>query len=459
MTRLLVADDDPMTCDFFKEILQDVPVDVSTCLEPRKAITLATEDRFDIVISDINFEQATTGIDVLKAIKAKRPETQVILVSGFGSLDTAIAAVREGAFDYISKPFNVDEVKTTVRRALEKRKAGQTADGQNEAIGGEPILIGSSAKMLAVYKNIAYVADSRTTILIQGESGTGKELVARAIHAKGPRGARPFIGVNCGALTETLLESELFGHVKGSFTGAVADKHGLSHAAQGGTLFLDEISETSPALQVKLLRVLQQDEYTPVGSTKVLKTDARVIAATNRDLESLVRKNEFREDLFYRLNVVTIEVPALRERHEDIPKLIAYFSRRLRAKGHTPPQFSSKALEALVRYAWPGNVRELENTIERLALFSRGRLIEVSDLPEKIRQKQAPLESRLFEALPPLEEMERRYLFHVLKVLGGNRKKAAEVLKIDRRTLYRMLDRFEPMEEAETSKRSDQEED
>ena len=457
MTRLLVADDDPMTCDFFKEILRDVPVDVSTCLDPRKAITLATEGWFDIVISDINFEQTTTGIDILKAIKAERPETRVILVSGFGSLDTAIAAVREGAFDYVSKPFNVDEVKTTVRRALEKRKVGQAVDGQNDDVEGEPILIGSSAKMLAVYKNIAYVADSRTTILIQGESGTGKELVARAIHAKGPRGARPFIGVNCGALTETLLESELFGHVKGSFTGAVTDKHGLFHAAQGGTLFLDEISETSPALQVKLLRVLQQDEYTPVGSTKVLKTDARVITATNRDLESLVRNGGFREDLFYRLNVVTIDVPALRERREDVPKLIAYFSRRLRAKGHTPPQFSSKTLEALMRYVWPGNVRELENTIERLALFSRGRLIEAPDLPEKIRQKPAPLESHLFESLPSLEEMGRRYLYHVLKALGGNRKKAAEVLRIDRRTLYRMLDRFEPMEEVETSRGSDQE--
>ena len=457
MTRLLVADDDPMTCDFFKEILRDVPVDVSTCLDPRKAITLATEGWFDIVISDINFEQTTTGIDILKAIKAERPETQVILVSGFGSLDTAIAAVREGAFDYVSKPFNVDEVKTTVRRALEKRKVGQAVDRQNDDVEGEPILIGSSAKMLAVYKNIAYVADSRTTILIQGESGTGKELVARAIHAKRPRGARPFIGVNCGALTETLLESELFGHVKGSFTGAVGDRHGLFHAAQGGTLFLDEISETSPALQVKLLRVLQQDEYTPVGSTKVLKTDARVITATNRDLESLVRNGGFREDLFYRLNVVTIDVPALRERREDVPKLIAYFSRRLRAKGHTPPQFSSKTLEALMRYVWPGNVRELENTIERLALFSRGRLIEAPDLPEKIRQKQAPLESHLFESLPSLEEMDRRYLYHVLKALGGNRKKAAEVLRIDRRTLYRMLDRFEPMEEVETSRGSDQE--
>ncbi len=450
MTRLLVADDDPLTCDFFKEILQELPLEISTCLDPRKAVILATEDRFDVVISDINFEQATTGIDVLRAIKKARPETQVILVSGFGSLDTAIAAVREGAFDYVSKPFNVEEVQATVRRALEKRKVGQPIQGHEGAAGEGPNLVGSSAKMLAVYKTIAYVADSKTTVLIQGDSGTGKELVARAIHAKGPRSRRPFIAINCGALTETLLESELFGHVKGSFTGAVADKHGLFHAAQGGTLFLDEISETSPALQVKLLRVLQQDEYTPVGSTKVLKTDARVIAATNRDLEKRVEAGLFREDLFYRLNVVTIEVPSLRERREDIPRLIAYFIRRLASNGQTAPQFSAKTLEVLVRYPWPGNVRELENTIERLALFSRGRLIEVQDLPEKIKQKQVSLESRMFKELPSLEEMERRYLFHVLKAVGGNRKRAAEVLKIDRRTLYRMLERFEPLEKIPT---------
>jgi DNA-binding NtrC family response regulator len=227
----------------------------------------------------------------------------------------------------------------------------------------------------------------------------------------------------------------------------VTEKQGLFHAAQGGSLFLDEISETSPALQVKLLRVLQQGEYTPVGRTKLLKTDARVIAATNRDLEKLVPAGHFREDLFYRLNVVTIEVPSLRERREDIPKLIAYFIRRLAFRGQTAPQFSSKALEVLVRYTWPGNVRELENTIERLALFSRGRLIEVEDLPDRIQQKQVSLESQLFKELPSLAEMERRYLFHVLKAVGGNRKRAAEILKIDRRTLYRMLERFEPMEE------------
>jgi len=442
MNRVLVADDDPMTCDFFREILADLDLEIMTCLDPTEAIRLAGDQRFDVVVSDINFERTTTGIDVLRAVKKARSETQVILVSGFGTLETALAAVREGAFDYVSKPFNVEEVRSTVRRALEKHRLRTPRAEDGGAQAAEPILVGSSAKMLAVYKNIAYVADSRTTVLIQGESGTGKELVAQAIHSKGPRAGKPFVGVNCGALTETLLESELFGHVKGAFTGAVADKYGLLHAAEGGTLFLDEISETSPALQVKLLRVLQQDEYTPVGSTKAVKSNVRVIAATNRNLEAFAREGKFREDLFYRLNVVTIEVPSLRERPEDIPKLIAHISKRLSYENQTPPQLSSNALEALVRYPWPGNVRELENTVERLALFSRGRLIEQQDLPEKFRQKPLTLERSLFEGLPSLEDVERRYLFHVLEAVGGNRKRAAEIMRIDRRTLYRMLDRF-----------------
>jgi DNA-binding NtrC family response regulator len=442
MNRVLVADDDPMTCDFFREILGDLGLEILTCLDPAEAIRLGGAERFDVVVSDINFETTTTGIDVLRAVKKARPETQVILVSGFGTLETALAAVREGAFDYVSKPFNVEEVRSTVRRALEKHRSRTPRPADAGPEGTKPILVGSSASMLTVYKNIAYVADSKTTVLIQGESGTGKELVAHAIHSKGPRAGKPFVGINCGALTETLLESELFGHVRGAFTGAVADKHGLFHAAEGGTLFLDEISETSPALQVKLLRVLQQDEYTPVGSTKAVKTNVRVIAATNRNLETFAMEGKFREDLFYRLNVVTIEVPSLRDRPEDIPKLIAHISRRLTYEKQTAPQFSSKALEALVRYPWPGNVRELENTVERLGLFNRGRLIELQDLPEKFRQKHVPLERSLFEGLPALEDVERRYLFHVLKTVGGNRKRAAEIMRIDRRTLYRMLDRF-----------------
>jgi transcriptional regulator with PAS, ATPase and Fis domain len=296
--------------------------------------------------------------------------------------------------------------------------------------------------MLSVYKSIALVAESKTTVLIQGESGTGKELVARAIHGKGPRARAPFLAVNCGALTETLLESELFGYVRGAFTGAAADKEGFLHAARGGTLFLDEISETSPALQVNLLRVLQQEEYTPVGGTKSLATDVRVIAASNQNLESLVAEGRFRKDLYYRLNVVTIVVPPLRERPEDIPKLIAHFVRRMRADGVSAPRLSARVLDRLIAYPWPGNVRELENTIERLALFSRGRTIEAEDLPEKFREAKPKVEESLFEGLPTLDEIERRYLVHVLGRMEGNRTRAAEILGIDRRTLYRMLERF-----------------
>jgi two-component system, NtrC family, response regulator AtoC len=444
--RILVADDDPSTCEFFRELLADVASDIDTRQDPAAAIELATRERFDVVVSDINFEKPLTGLDVLKAVKKAHPDTEVVLISAFGNLDTAIEAVRLGAYDFVSKPFDVEAVRQTIARAFLARAPAPLTEGweAQPALEPEELLIGTSAKMLSVYKSIALVAESKTTVLIQGESGTGKELVARAIHAKGPRCRGPFLAVNCGALTETLLESELFGYVKGAFTGANSDKTGLFGAASGGTLFLDEISETSPALQVKLLRVLQQEEYTPVGGTRGLRSDVRVIAASNENLETLAEEQRFRKDLFYRLNVVTIVVPPLRERPEDVPKLIAHFVRRMGEEGEgiTAPRFSSRALDRLVSYPWPGNVRELENVIERLALFSRGRRIEVEDLPEKFRARRAPLEATLFEGLPSLEEIEKRYLLHVLSQVGGNRKRAAEVMGIDRRTLYRMMDRF-----------------
>jgi two-component system, NtrC family, response regulator AtoC len=447
--RILVADDDPSTCEFFQELFADVAAEIETRQDPAAAIELATVERFDVVVSDINFEKALTGIDVLKAVKRAHPDTEVVLVSAFGNLDTAIEAVRLGAYDFVSKPFDVEAVRQTIRRALlsrapETEPPAEGPRGSLSTVEPEDLLIGTSAKMLSVYKGIALVAESKTTVLVQGESGTGKELVAHAIHAKGPRCHAPFLAVNCGALTETLLESELFGYVKGAFTGANADKEGLFGAAEGGTLFLDEISETSPALQVKLLRVLQEEEYTPVGGTRTLRSDVRVIAASNDNLETLVQEQRFRKDLFYRLNVVTIVVPPLRERPEDIPKLIAHFVRKMGSEGEgiTAPRFSARALERLVSYPWPGNVRELENVIERLALFSRGRPIEAEDLPEKFRERKAPMDESLFEGLPTLEEIEKRYLAHVLNHVGGNRKRAAEIMGIDRRTLYRMLDRF-----------------
>jgi DNA-binding NtrC family response regulator len=292
-----------------------------------------------------------------------------------------------------------------------------------------------------VYKQIAHAANAAAPVLIIGESGTGKELVARAIHAHGRRSSRAFVPINCGALTESVLESELFGHTRGAFTGAIADTKGIFEQATGGTVFLDEIGETSPALQVKLLRVLQEGEVRPVGGgSRLVRVDVRVVAATNVDLEREVTAQRFRQDLFYRLSVIVIRVPALRERREDIPLLIQTFLQNACARAGRRVELSTAAVSALSSYRWPGNVRELENTIERLVVFSRGSIIDVADLPFKASGPD--LHERLFADLPSLDEVERRYLLHVIEQVGGNRTRAAEVLGIDRRTLYRMAERF-----------------
>jgi DNA-binding NtrC family response regulator len=325
--------------------------------------------------------------------------------------------VRAGAFDYISKPFNIAEVRAIVARALARDVTGANAEVHAE-VPPEGI-IGRTAGMLAVYKQIAYAADSVASVLIEGESGTGKELVARAIHAHGARSGRPFVAVNCGAITETLLESELFGHVRGAFTGAVADRKGVFEQAHGGTVFLDEIGDMPPAMQVKLLRVLQDGEVRPVGGTRAIHTDARVVAATNVDLDRSVAEQRFRKDLYYRLGVIVIHIPALRDRREDIPLLIEQFVRNASARTGRHVAISPEAVVALTSYRWPGNVRELENTIERLVVFSRGR-IELPDLPDTVLAAPS-FEERMFQDLPTLDELERRYLIHVLEAVGGNR--------------------------------------
>jgi DNA-binding NtrC family response regulator len=297
--------------------------------------------------------------------------------------------------------------------------------------------------MLAVYKQIAHAAGSEAPVLITGETGTGKELIARALHHHSRRAARPFVPVNCGALAESLLESELFGHVRGSFTGALGDKKGVFEQADGGSIFLDEIGETTAAVQVRLLRVLEQGEVRPVGASRVTTVNVRVVAATNRDLERAVREGSFRQDLYYRLNVIRIAVPPLRDRREDIPLLAAHVLREVATRSGAPRRLSPEALAALMSYAWPGNVRELENVLERLALAATGETLDVEDLPASFRERPpARLEAPLFDGLPSLEEMEKRYLAHVLETLKGNRTRAAEVLGIDRRTLYRMMERF-----------------
>jgi DNA-binding NtrC family response regulator len=443
MARILIVDDDPETCRFMAELLARPEREIATAHLVDDALARLSREPFDLLVSDINLNAPQSGLDLLRAFKAANPAGQVLLISGFGTLQTAIEAVRAGAFDYISKPFNIAQVKDAVDRALEQaRLAAAAPEAPPRRAGRPPELIGRTAPMLEVYKQIARAADSTVPVLVMGESGTGKELVARAIHAHSRRAGRPFVAVNCGAIPETLLESELFGHTRGAFTGAVADTKGLFEQAHGGTIFLDEVGEMPPALQVKLLRTLEDGEVRPIGAARPVHVDVRVIAATNVDLERAVAAQRFRQDLFYRLGVVIIRVPPLRERRADIPLLVDRFLHDAAGRAGRAVAISPAALDALVAYDWPGNVRELENTIERLVLFSRGAWIEPSDLPAAMRRDQPASPTGLFADLPTLDELERRYLLHVLDAVGGNRTRAAEVLGIDRRTLYRMIERF-----------------
>jgi len=437
--RILIVDDDLETCRLIAELVAAPGRELHQTQTAADAIDRARGEPFDLVISDINLNGPESGLDVLKAFKNANPAGEILLISGFGTLETAVRAVRAGAFDYISKPFNISEVKATVERALAQGRA-RPADSATAPVLLPDGLVGRTAEMLTVYKQIARAADSTAAVLIAGESGTGKELVARAIHAHGARAARPFVAINCGAISETLLESELFGHARGAFTGATADRKGVFEQAHGGTVFLDEIGDTPPAMQVKLLRVLQDGEVRPVGASRAIHVDARVVAATNADIEHALATQRFREDLYYRLSVIVIRLPALRDRREDIPMLIEQFVGHAAARAGRAVTMSPEAIATLSAYRWPGNVRELENTIERLVVFSRGR-IDVQDLPAPIVAA-PPLEERLFQDLPALDELERRYLIHVLDAVGGNRSRAAEVLGIDRRTLYRMAERF-----------------
>jgi len=349
--------------------------------------------------------------------------------------------VRNGAFDFVSKPFNIGEVKAVVDRAL--AQAGANTQKSRPPREVQPAsLLGRSPAMLSVYKQIARAADTTAPVLVIGESGTGKELVARAIHDNSARASRPFVAINCGAIAETLLESEMFGHVRGSFTGAIADTKGIFEQGHLGTVFLDEIGETSPSLQVKMLRVLEENEVRPVGSTRNVRVDIRIVAATNSDIDKAVAENRFRTDLYYRLGVITINMPPLRERREDIELLTEKFLRNACSRAQRTVAISPPAMAALAVYEWPGNVRELENVVERLVVFSRGSTIDLEDLPPTLQKGPQDLKSSLFQDLPTLDEIERRYLRHVLAAVGGNRTRAAEVLGVDRRTLYRMAERF-----------------
>jgi len=450
--NILIVDDDRDTLDLLSEVLQAGGYRVVTAAGATEALEAGKKARFDVILSDIRLGPELNGLDVLRAFKSIQPDSEVILITAFGSMETAIEAVQAGAFDYLSKPFKIDEVLVRVQRALENRNLVRETRGLNpqpSALSPLSTLVGRSPAMLEVYKKIGMVADSRATVLITGESGTGKELVARAVHANGPRAQQRFLAVNCGAFTESLLESELFGHVRGSFTGASANKQGIFEDADGGTVFLDEVSEMSPALQVKLLRTIEEQEVRPVGSNQPIRIDVRMIAASNQNLVERVREGKFREDLFYRLRVIEIDLPALRGRSEDIPLLVEHFLQKLGAEVGRMFTVSPQALSAFVTYAWPGNVRELENTLESIVALNRSGMITLQELPAKLRvdREEGGGVETLFAGLPSLDELDRRYLAYVLKVTNNNKSQAADILGISRNTLYRMAHRRNPRRE------------
>ncbi len=452
--RILVVDDDRASRELMVKVLSQVlgpdgPViealaDGSEAIARARAWPMVAKP-IDLVVSDIRMVEAD-GLQVLKALRQESPGTPVILVTAFGNVDGAVDAIRQGAFDYFSKPYEVDQIKLVVSRALQQKKLAE----ENRTLRREARekyrlenIVGRSEAMLQVYKTAARVAVSDATVLILGESGSGKELVARAIHQASPRASGPFVTVDCGALSEGVLESELFGHSKGAFTGAQAARRGLFEEASGGTLLLDEIGNVSPKLQAQLLRVLQEGEIRPVGANESVAVNVRVVAATNRDLAQAVQEGTFREDLFYRLNVVTIRIPPLRERTEDIPLLAEHFVHK---HGRTETaSLSPEARAVLSAYRWPGNVRELENAIARALALNPSGVILPEDLPLHVREP-APGKSgikaataQLWADRPTLEVLERRYAELVLQECAGNKSKAADQLGIDRKTLGRLL--------------------
>lgn len=446
--RVLIVDDERSILDTVQILLRGEGFDVATMQNPREALERVDELAPDIVLTDIRMP-GVTGLEVLAAMRDYDAEVPVILMTAQASLQSAMQAVNQGAFYYLQKPFSNAELVTLCRRAAQTRMLSRENKALKREIrrrddGGAGRPVGKHRGFLDVVKLAETVAPTDSTVLITGESGTGKEVLARYIHRLSERENGPFVSINCGALPENLLESELFGHVKGSFTGAVRDKEGLFAAARGGTFLLDEVAEMSPALQVKLLRALQEREIVPVGATQPISIDVRIIAATNRDLDEEIRRGSFRSDLYYRLNVITLHLPPLREREDDVLLLAEHFLRRLGADSGTELTLSPECRTALRRYDWPGNVRELENALERAAILTRNDAIGVEALPGRIiAPVAAPLVSERPPANPTLELVEKAYILWVLQAEGGNKARAAEVLGIDPSTLYRKLNRYE----------------
>jgi DNA-binding NtrC family response regulator len=439
--RILIVDDSPETLEMLERNLRSEGYEVLTAPGVPEAIKILDDTPADLVITDYKMPR-TSGMDLIRYVRENLRSTEVMMITGYATVEGAVEAIKAGAEEYLTKPFTDEELFSAVRRALGKLKlriAGQ--DRLPQTIRSRYGLLGESESMDGVLGAIAKAASTIATVLITGQSGTGKELVARAIHYSSKRASAPFVPVNCGGIPESLLESELFGYVKGAFTGALESRAGFFQTADGGTIFLDEVSETSLAMQVKLLRVLQEKEICMVGSTQRRRVDVRILAATNKDLLGLVKKGSFREDLFYRLNVIEIAIPPLQDRGDDILLLVRHFTRKYSEDlEKKEPRFSEKALEMLRDYAWPGNVRELENVVHRLVVMTDSDLIDVPDLPDLMRYS-GVRETGLQRTLAAVEADHVR---NVLASVGGNKTRAAEILGIDRKTLREKMKKLEP---------------
>ncbi|MCX7732059.1 MAG: sigma-54 dependent transcriptional regulator [candidate division WOR-3 bacterium] len=438
---ILVVDDNAETLEVLERNLNAAGYQVWTAQNVTDAVKLLQNEHFDVVITDMKMPGAS-GLDLIKYVRENLNDTEVMVITGYATVESAVQAVKIGAEEYLPKPFTDEELLNAVKRVLEKLRMRRAADASKITIQKVyPGLLGESPAMKKVFNAIERAAQVSATVLITGESGTGKELVARAIHYASKRASAPFVPVNCGGIPESLLESELFGYVKGAFTGATETRAGFFQTAEGGSIFLDEISETSPSMQVKLLRVLQDKEVRMLGDSRVYRVDVRVMAATNKDLLALVQKGAFREDLFFRLNVLNISVPPLRERGEDIFLLARYFLEKFaREMGRSVPHFTDQALDAFRRYEWPGNVRELENLIQRLLVMVDGDKIDITDLPSHMRFSVAAK----IDLTRTLKEVESEYILQVLKSVGGNLTRAASILGIDRKTLRNKLKESKP---------------
>jgi DNA-binding NtrC family response regulator len=447
--RILIVDDDRIILDSLSEFLSLEGYEVRGGDGFQEAVRLLERESFQIVITDVNMPEVD-GFELLRVVKSRFPELVVIIITGYGTIESAVEAIKMGAYDYLTKPIIDDEIRLVVDRAMKQQSLIQENRNLRTQLNMRYSLdsiIGHDYKMLKVFDMIESVADSKATILMTGESGTGKSLVARAIHHRSSRSEKPFVEVSCGAMPETLLESELFGHAKGSFTGAVNDKEGKFVAADNGTIFLDEINSASPALQAKLLRVLQERHFEPVGSNETITVDVRVVLATNVTLEAEVEAGRFRRDLFYRINVVQIELPRLCERIGDIPLLAEHFLKVYAAQSHKEVLgFTEEATRAMQRYHWPGNVRELENCVERAVVLTKGKYIGIEDLPPNVLEQ--PTGTAFTNEFQPmslkraLEDPEKRIIEAALRANNWNRQVTADLLEINRTTLYKKMRRY-----------------